>query len=109
MVFEAKEVNATLELVSISGEKKSFLTKERVTSIFAEKVFHEKEVYEKAQLSLPEDERDKMLTYYSKVLSWIYKDLDTAWMKEEFTNIEIKEMYGWAMDKLVGVKKEDES
>ena len=108
-MFEAKKMDLTLEVKNLDGETKKFLPYERVTAKFAERIIHEFTVYKDAQMDLPESEKDKMLTYYLKFLSWVYKDLDTSWLKEHFSHNEIKAIFNWANEGLLGAKKDGES
>lgn len=107
--FTAKKVELTLELVNLDGEKRVFEPFNRVTGAFSEKILKEFEVYQEAQKALPASEQDKMLIYYLKFLSWVYKDLDTAWIKSSFTHNEIKEIFQWVNEGLLGAKKGEES
>ena len=109
MVFEAKALDLTLELKNTEGEVKKFLPKERITSSFATKVLDEMNIYIDAQKSLPEKEQDKVYLANLKFLSWMYKDIDTEWVKKNFNFAEINEMKIWAFNGLAGIKKDEES
>jgi hypothetical protein len=109
MRFEAKDLDMKLELVSIDKEERVFYPKERVTANFAEKVVDELKTYIQAQRELPESEQDSMNLAYLKFLSWMYKDLDIDWLKDNFNFEELKVIRDWALKGLTGIKKEEQS
>lgn len=108
-MFEATIINLNLECKGLDGETKVFTPRERVTAEFSEKVIHEFEIYRDAQKGLPESEQDKMFIYYLKFLTWVYKDIDTKWIKANFSNVQVKEMFDWVNEGMLGAKKDAES
>lgn len=114
MEFKARNIDLTLNVRGIpkeekEGELRSFIPKERITSEFAEKIITEMNIYIDAQKSLPDSEQDRIFLSNLKFLSWIYKDFDTSWIKENFTFMEIQEIRDWVFNGLSGIKKDEES
>jgi len=112
--FEAKALNLDLELVGLEDEngkkeERVFYPRERITSVFAEKVLHEAQIYVDAQESLPDKEKEPVYLANLKFLSWVYKEIDIKWIKSNFNPDEVTKIRNWAFQGLMGIKKDEES
>ncbi len=109
MEFVSKAIDLTLDLVSKTKEKKTFILKEEISVNFADKIIKEMNKYSAGQKTLNESEQDRMYLANLKVLSWMYKDFDVTWTKANFSINEITQIRDWALQGLTGIKEEGES
>ena len=114
MKFTASQIDLTLELCGKADEQgkketKIFYPHKSINADFADEIIRQTEIYVKAQQDLPSSEQDKVFVGNLKFLSWMYKDIDVAWVRSNFNALEINNIKDWAFQGLMGIKKDEES
>ena len=107
MKFKAEKTELVLELESAEGEKKNYPFRGKVSAKECDKVLHEWQMYEKAQESLPAEERDSQVVLYAKELKMAFPELDTDWLLDNFVLSNLAEMITSTAESISGVKKKE--
>lgn len=107
MRFEYKPKNLEIVLV-VEGKEETFLSKENVTSDFAERIAKEWILCEKVNSEKATDDKTKdgSPSLISKQLAMVYKDLDPLWLRKNTNPNLLQAILKYTVEELISSKKE---
>ena len=105
MKFESNKLDLILELKSDNGEVQTYHPSLPCSAKTFDKIMNEWTLFEKAQESLPKDERYPPALIIIKELKMLYNDIDEEWMYNNMRLFELQNIVNYVAEQLTGIKK----